>query len=176
MTMSTPMGRHSRPQEKELAWVVAHPAAARAWAESGRISLMAMATTLVLGLLVHLLGYVLGVGRIPVPDWIPADLASTLVSNLGIVLWTSVILVVFLEVLPARARRRATKSMALAARTLREGGQPVPAELVDADADGVGQGHQERDPSLEDVLERLASIERLLAERPAHAPRSHRNE
>jgi len=170
MTMSTPMGRPSRPQQKELAWVVAHPGAARAWAASGRISSMAMATTLVLGLLVHLLGYVLGVGRIPVPDWIPADLASILVSNLGIVLWTSVILVVFLEVLPARARRRATQSMALAARTLREGGQPVPAELEDAEGVGVGRDHRERDPSLEDVLERLASIERLLGDRSWSGP------
>ena len=92
-----------------------------------------MGATLALGLFVHVLGYQIGIGTAPMPDWIPRELAATLVANLGIVLWTSVILVVFLDTLPARARRRAAGSMALAARKLEERGLPVPDELAGVD-------------------------------------------
>jgi hypothetical protein len=159
----------SRSLENELAWVVAHPGSARSWAESRRISALSMVTTFVLGLLVHVVGFALGTGGIEVPAGVPADLLATLVSNLGIVLWTSVILVVFLEVLPARARRRATHSMALAASRLREAGLPVPAELADAERGAAGE-RPDRDPALNSIVERLASIERLLAETPVPGP------
>ncbi len=162
------MDRRSRSLEKELAWVAAHPGSARSWAESRRISALSMAATFALGLLVHLVGYAIGTGGIKVPAWAPADLLATLVSNLGIVLWTSVILVVFLEVLPARARRRATHSMALAASRLREAGLSVPAELADAQR-GADDGRRDRDQTLDSILERLASIERLLADVPVSA-------
>ncbi len=157
------MDRRSRSLEKELAWVAAHPGSARSWGETRRISTLSMATTFALGLLVHLVGYALGKGEIEIPVWAPADLLATLISNLGIVLWTSVILVVFLEVLPARARRRATHSMALAASRLREAGLPVPAEL--ADAEGSDVGGRKGNSSLDTILVRLAAIERLLADR-----------
>jgi hypothetical protein len=164
--MATDRDNRSRSLERQLAWVVAHPGSARAWSESGRISALAMATTLALGLVVHLVGYGIGNGAISLPDWAPADLVSTLVSNLGIVLWTSVILVIFLEVLPARTRRRATRSMALAAQTLREQGRPVPSDLAAADEADVVNAPSGRDPTLELMLERLTSIERLLGDRP----------
>ena len=124
--MTADPNRRSRSLDKQVAWVAAHPAAARAMSDASRISTLAMATTFALGLLVHLAGYGIGSRSIPMPDWLPADLASTLVSNLGIVLWTSVILVVFLEILPARTRRRAARSMSLAAATLRDQGQTDP--------------------------------------------------
>lgn len=169
------MGRRSRSLDKELAWVAAHPGSARSWGESQRISALSMATTFALGLLAHLVGYALGTGGIEVPAWAPGDLLAALVSNLGIVLWTSVILVVFLEVLPARARHRATHSMALAASRLREAGLPVPAELADAER-GAEDGRRDRDQVLEDIVERLASIERLLADASVAGTVPHRSD
>ena len=169
--MTADPNRRSRSLDKQVAWVVAHPASARAMSDSSRISTLAMATTFALGIVVHLAGYGIGSRSIPIPDWVPADLASTLVSNLGIVLWTSVILVVFLEILPARTRRRAARSMSLAAETLRDQGRPIPSELADLVEPGANQTASPHDPTLEAVLERLASIERHLG-----ADESHRNE
>jgi hypothetical protein len=157
--------RRSSPRERELAWVVANPVRARAWSESGRISTLAMGTTLALGLVVHVLGYSIGNGTFSLPEWVPVDLASTLVSNLGIVLWTSVVLVVFLEILPARTRRRAARSMALAAQSLRDRGERVPAELADAEEMTTDTGRTDQDRTLDAVLDRLTSIERRLANR-----------
>jgi hypothetical protein len=159
------MDRRSKALERELAWVSSHPARARAWSESGRISAFAMAVTLALGLVVHVVGFAIGTGAMPLPGGIPTDLAATLVSNLGIVLWTSVVLVVFLDTLPARARRRATRSMVLAAKTLQARGLPVPEELADVAAPGVEPRTTDADPTLRAVLERLTAIERLLAEK-----------
>jgi hypothetical protein len=159
-------GRHPGSGDRELAWIVAHPDRARAWSESGRISELAMATTLALGLLVHLVGYIVGTGALRLPEWVPIDLVSTLVANLGIVLWTSVVLVVFLEILPARTRRRATRAMALAAAALRDRGEEVPSELLDAEAVAAAGAGSPNDRTLEAVLDRLTSIEHRLANPP----------
>jgi hypothetical protein len=157
------MNRRSRALEKEVAWVVAHPARARAWSESGKITTVAMVATLALGLVVHVVGFAIGSGSVRVPGWLPVDLAATLVSNLGIVLWTSVVLVFFLDILPSRIRRRATTSMALAAKTLEDQGLIVPDELADVAVD-VQPRMSESDPTLQAVLDRLTAIERRLAE------------
>jgi hypothetical protein len=159
------MDRRSKALEKEVDWVVSHPARARAWAESGRISAFAMVVTLALGLVVHVVGFAIGSGAMTLPGGIPVDLAATLASNLGIVLWTSVVLVVFLDTLPARARRRATRSMALAAKTLEDRGLPIPEELAEVAATGLELRTTDADKTLRAVLERLTSIERLLAEK-----------
>jgi hypothetical protein len=158
------MDRRSRAVEKEVAWVVAHPERARSWAESSRISALAMVVTLALGLVLHAAGYAIGTKAIELP-WLPADLVATLVSDLGIVLWTSVVLVVFLDTLPARARRRATHSMALAARELEDRGLPVPDDLAGVRADPDRARPTEADPTLAAILERLDAIERRLAEK-----------
>lgn len=123
-----------------------------------------MVVTLALGLVVHMAGYAIGTEAIDLP-WLPADLVATLVSNLGIVLWTSVVLVVFLDTLPARARRRATQSMALAAKHLEARGLSVPDELAGARADLERVGPTEADPAFAAILERLDAIERRLAEK-----------
>ena len=124
-----------------------------------------MVVTLALGLVVHVAGYAIETKAIELPPWLPTDLVATLVSNLGIVLWTSVVLVVFLDTLPARARRRATHSMALAARQLEERGLPVPDELADLRADLHRARPTEADPTMAAILERLDAIERRLAEK-----------
>jgi hypothetical protein len=159
--MTSDPDRRSKALNRQVAWVVAHPASARAMSDARRISTLAMATTFALGLVVHIAGYGIGTRAIPMPDWLPADLASTLVSNLGIVLWTSVILVVFLEILPARTRRRAARSMSLAATALRDEGRAVPRELEDIGDPDDDEAHR-TDRTLEAVLERLAAIERHL--------------
>ena len=159
------MDRRSRALAKEVDWVVAHPARARAWSESGAITTVAMAATLILGLVVHLVGFVLGSGAVDLPTWLPDDLASTLVSNLGIVLWTSVVLVVFLDTLPSRARRRARRSMAIAAQDLASRGLSVPDELAETPAVGAAGPASSPDRTLESILDRLEAIERLLAEK-----------
>ena len=120
-----------------------------------------MVVTLALGLVVHMAGYAIGTEAIDLP-WLPADLVATLVSNLGIVLWTSVVLVVFLDTLPARARRRATQSMALAAKRSRPAVCPCRTSwpALRADLDRVGP--TEADPAFAAILERLDAIERRL--------------
>jgi hypothetical protein len=158
------MDRRSRALDKEVAWVVAHPARARAWSDSGKITAVAMVATLALGLVIHLAGFTIGSGSVPMPIWLPRDLTATLVSNLGIVLWTSVVLVVFLDTLPSRVQRRAGESMALAARTLDDRGLPVPSELADLPMGPNPIGPRQTDRTLQAVLERLEAIERLLAE------------
>jgi hypothetical protein len=158
------MDRRSRALDKEVAWVVAHPARARAWSDSGKITAVAMVATLALGLVIHLAGFTIGSGSVPMPIWLPRDLTATLVSNLGIVLWTSVVLVVFLDTLPSRVQRRAGESMALAARTLDDRGLPVPSELADLPMGPNPIGPGQTDRTLQAVLERLEAIERLLAE------------
>ena len=162
------MDRRSRALEKEVAWVGAHPAQARAWSESGKITAVALIATLALGLVVHIVGFAIGSGSVRLPAWLPVDLASTLVSNLGIVLWTSVVLVFFLDILPARVRRRATTSMALAAQTFADQGLALPEELADV-AVGMQRRTTEVDPTLEGVLDRLTAIERRLAENEGSA-------
>jgi hypothetical protein len=158
------MDRRSRALDKEVAWVVAHPARARAWSDSGKITAVAMVATLALGLVIHLAGFAIGSGAVPMPIWLPRDLTATLVSNLGIVLWTSVVLVVFLDTLPSRVQRRAGESMALAARTLDDRGLPVPSELADLPMGPNPIAPGQTDRTLQAVLERLEAIERLLAE------------
>ena len=167
------MDRRSRALEKEVNWVVAHPARARAWSESGKITAVAMIATLALGLVVHILGFAIGSGSVPTPAWLPLDLAATLVSNLGIVLWTSVVLVFFLDILPARVRRRATTSMALAAKSFEDHGLPVPDELADV-AVAMQPVTTETEPTLEAVLDRLTAIERRLAENEALTSPGHK--
>jgi hypothetical protein len=157
------MDRRSRALEKEIDWVVSHPAQARAWSQSERISAIAMVVTLALGLLVHVLGFAIGSSAISLPGGIPIELAATLVSNLGIVLWTSVVLVIFLDTLPARARRRARTSMALAAKRLETRGLPLPEALADVTAPGIAPRRTDPDQTLRAVLERLTAIEGLLA-------------
>jgi hypothetical protein len=156
------MDRRSRTVDKEVDWVLSHPARARAWSDSGKISAVAMAATLALGLAVHVAGFAIGSGALPAPDWLPVELTATLVSNLGIVLWTSVVLVVFLDTLPARARRRAARSLALAAQALEERGLPVPGELAEPTTINPTSG-PDSDGTLQRVLERLERIEELLA-------------
>ena len=156
------MDRRARTLDREVAWVLAHPRQARAWSESGRISAVALAVTLGLGLAVHVAGFAIGSGALLAPDWAPVELTATLVSNLGIVLWTSVILVVFLDTLPTRARQRAARSMAMAAQVLEERGLPVPGELIDPTTVNPPSGPGS-DPTLQAVLERLERIEELLA-------------
>jgi hypothetical protein len=153
------MDRRSRAFEKEVDWVLAHPAKARAWSQSGKISAVAMVVTLALGLVVHVAGFTIGSGAAPLPGGVPMDLAATLVTNLGIVLWTSVVLVIFLDTLPARARRRTANSMVMAARKLADRGLPVPEELADVATAGVARRTTEADPTLQAVLERLTAIE-----------------
>jgi hypothetical protein len=159
------MDRRSRALEKEVAWVVRHPARARAWSESGKITAVAMAATLALGLVVHVVGFAIGSGSVPLPAWLPSDLTATLVSNLGIVLWTSVVLVIFLDTLPSRARRRATRSMTLAAQELEDRGAPIPGELADLTATSGRPPANEPEPGLQMVLDRLTAIEKLLAQK-----------
>ena len=156
------MDRRSRTLDKEVEWVLSHPARARAWSESGKISTVAMAGTLAFGLAVHLAGFAIGSGALPAPDWLPVELTAILVSNLGIVLWTSVVLVVFLDTLPTRARRRAARSMARAAQVLEERGLPVPGELIDPTTVNPPSDPGSH-PTLLAILERLERIEELLA-------------
>ena len=147
----------------ELAWVAEHPDSARGWADADRILAWSMTVTLVVGLALNLVGYGIGSGAISTPGWLPGDLTSQLVSDLGVILWTSVILVLFIEIIPERSRRRAARYLAGARDALREQGRPIPTELLQVDLAEPGGSVQAA--TLEAVLEQVRAIERTLEDR-----------
>jgi hypothetical protein len=119
-----------RPTDRELAWIAAHPEAANAWLGRDRLLVVSMCATFVVGFLGHLAGYGLETGRITLPDWLPEDLVGSMLTDLGLVLWTSVFFVLFLEYLPDIAARRAARYGRLAVEDLRERGIAVSQALA----------------------------------------------
>ena len=91
--------------EAELAWAAANLPLLRRWVTGSRFLYQALAIAFVLGLIVHIAGYVLarsGLGE-------PVGLIADLLTNLGIALWTGTVLVSFVQVLPETQRREAAR-------------------------------------------------------------------
>ena len=91
--------------EAELAWAAANLPLLRRWVTGTRFLYQALAIAFVLGLIVHIAGYLLarsGFGE-------PFALIADLLMSLGIALWTGTVLVSFVQVLPETQRRAAVR-------------------------------------------------------------------
>ena len=90
------------------------------------------------------------------PSGWPTELIGDLLANLGVVLWTSVILVLFIEVVPNWQQRRAQTWARGALSALRErGGEAAQAVAAEDVVDPT-------DARLDAILARLESIEEAL--------------
>lgn len=134
----------------ELQWVSRNLDSTLAWARGERVMQLTLVITFALGLVVHLAGYALGAGGIRLPAGWPVELVADLLGNLGIVLWTSVVLVVFLQVIPRRGQRNAERYARAAIEALRARGEDVPAVIGDADP---------VQSKLDAILARLTAVE-----------------
>jgi hypothetical protein len=137
--------------KEELDWMAAHSDQVRDWARGDRVIVWTLVATFLLGLMLYLVGFGLGSGGLGLPDGWPTDLLADLLVSLGVVLWTSVILAVFLEILPRWQQRQAQAWSRAALIALRDRGD-VPAAVVEAVADPV-------EAKLDQVLERMAALE-----------------
>lgn len=139
--------------KEELDWVAANLDDMQAWARGDRIWSWTLVGTAIAGLAVHVLGFALASEALALPGGWPSELIADLLANLGIALWTSVIIVLFVDALPAWNRRRAQSWARRALAALQERGDAV-AQLIpdDADADAVGA-------KLDAILARLGAIE-----------------
>jgi len=91
--------------EDELRWAAQHQPQIRGWISGRRFLYDAMLTAVILGLIAHVAGYLLGVSGSGEPRGLVVDL----LSNLGVALWTGAVLVVFVQVLPDYQRRTARR-------------------------------------------------------------------
>jgi hypothetical protein len=91
--------------EAEIAWAAANLPTLRRWVTGTRFLYQALAIAFVLGLIVHVAGYVLARSGLDEPVGLIADL----LTNLGIALWTGTVLVGFVQVLPESQRRAAAR-------------------------------------------------------------------
>jgi len=91
--------------EDELRWAAQHLPQTRGWISGRRFLYDAVVTAVIVGLIAHVVGYVLAVSGSGEPRGLVADL----LSNLGVALWTGAVLVVFVQVLPDYQRRTARR-------------------------------------------------------------------
>jgi hypothetical protein len=153
---SSPGYRFSK---SELDWVAANLDDARGWARGDRIITWTLVVTFLIGLVVYLVGFALGSGSLELPNGWPSDLIADLLANLGVVLWTSVILVLFLEILPNWQQRRAQAWARGALIALRERGDEAALALPAEDmADPVAA-------KLDAILARLGDLETAVGRR-----------
>jgi hypothetical protein len=143
--------------KEELDWLAANADTVRGWARGDRIIAWTMVVTFLLGLGVNLVGFAIGTGSLGLPAGWPAELIADLLVNVGVVLWTSVILVLFLEILPTWQQRQARAWSRAALAALRERGDLTPDEsTVDEPVDELG-------PKLDAIVARLDAIEAAVA-------------
>ena len=143
--------------KEELDWVAANLDDTRGWARGDRVVTWTLVVTFVIGLVAYLVGFMLGSGALALPGAWPTALIADFLANVGVVLWTSVILVVFIEIVPNWQQRRAQAWARGALVALRERGGAA-AEAVTAEdlADPA-------EAKLDAVLARLERIEAAVA-------------
>jgi hypothetical protein len=90
----------------ELEWARQNLPAIQRSARSTTVLYVSMAVAFSLGLALYFLGYAIATGGIAMPPGWRDDLVADLMTELGVTLWTSVILVLFLEVIVEIQRKR----------------------------------------------------------------------
>jgi hypothetical protein len=121
--------------QDELDYLATHYADVLKWVAPQRWLMTSLAFALLLGLVAHIAGWATSSGAGEADDLIA--LVGDLLANLGIALWTSAIIVVFLEVLPAAARRRAHAYASYAAVALAARGVAVEPPAAEEDEPGA---------------------------------------
>ena len=104
----------------EIEWARTHVPYLQRLSTGNQILYWTMVITLLLGLVVYWLSFVVSSGALSLPAFLPLELTADFLYNLGIVLWTSVVLVFMLEVMVDVQRRQAGKYLALVQRVLAE--------------------------------------------------------
>ncbi len=107
--------------ENEMAWLAAHMPEMRASIRPERILVTYLAIALGVGLAAHIGGYLLGQST----TGEPLRLLSELLGSLGMALWTGVVLVVFVQVLPESKRRSSIRWLSTFEARLRERRPPA---------------------------------------------------
>lgn len=102
--------------KEELAWAAANLPLVRRWVSGQRFLREALIYAFVLGLAAHAGGYMLEAAATGEPVRLLADLLRTL----GTTVWTGVILVVFVQILPETRQRWAARRLAAYEAALRE--------------------------------------------------------
>jgi hypothetical protein len=143
---------HYRFSKEELDWVAQNLDDTQAWARGSAVIWWTLVGTFLLGLAVHVLGFAFATGALDLPAGWPTDLVADLLANLGIALWTSVVLVLFLEIMPDWQRRRAETWARAALAALRDRGD-VPASAAEVEPNDPVEA------KLDLVLERLTALE-----------------
>ena len=117
-TEQDPKGKSSDISSHELAWAASNLPRVRGWVSGQYFIREALITAFVLGLAAHVGGYALAAVTTNEPMHLLADLLATL----GTTVWTGVVLVVFVEVLPEARRREAARRLKAYEAALRDQG------------------------------------------------------
>ncbi len=119
----------------ELEWARQNLDKMRRTARGNTPLLVVMLLTFVLGLIIYFVSDGIQAGAIALPaDW-RASLIADFLYNLGVVLWTSVVLVFFLEVVVEYQRKRWQRYVQLIEHVLKEQGQAVTTAGEEIDDD-----------------------------------------
>ena len=124
-------GSQDRMRDYELAWVAEHLPELRASVSPQRILMRALTIGFVAGLAAHIGGYLLR--RSITAE--PLALIAELLASLGMALWTGVIVVALVQVLPTWQRRAAARWLAAAEDRIATRRPPAP----DDPGSGTGQ-------------------------------------
>lgn len=109
-----------RMSPEEVAWIKANLPRIHRWMAGRRFLQEALVMAFVLGLVSHVVGYLLQTATSGEPLGLVADLLATL----GTTVWTGVVLFCFVELLPAAKRRSAARWLAVYEATVSEQGGP----------------------------------------------------
>lgn len=139
----------------ELDWARDNLEQMRRNARNNTVLYLTLAGTLALGVIVYLLGVLIAEGIIGLPEGWGANLLADFLYNLGIALWTSVIIVFFLEVIVEYQQRRWQQYLIAVEQALEQLGEKLPAGEEEA-ADPLAARLEAIQAELAEIKARLA--------------------
>jgi hypothetical protein len=145
--------------EGELEWAGENLGYMRRTLRDNTILFLTLAVTFIVGIVFYLLADGLNTGAIPLPEGWRTDLIADFIYNFGLILWTSVILALFLEVGVEYSRKRAQQYYARALHTLQQG-VSLPNEVADEEVDLP----DDISAKLDAIMAKLAVIDHLQAD------------
>jgi len=143
----------------ELEWARDNLDKMRRTVSNNSLLYLTMALTFVIGLVLYLLSDSIATGAIILPTSWRADLIADVLYNLGSVLWTSVVLVLFLEVIVEYQRRRWQRYLRLVEQALK--GEQSNRSSTDEQTDAAASSILGK---LDAILGKLDTIDQLQAE------------
>jgi hypothetical protein len=147
---------------EELDWVAGHLDATVGWARNPPVVRWTLVAALGLGLVSHVVGFAIASNEVALQAGWPEDLLAELLISLGIALWTSVVIVFLLEVVPDWQSRQAARWSQAALAELQARGRALEVDVPPVDDDEIGT-------KLDAVLDRLTALEALVARRDGNA-------